>query len=141
MEDSVNIEQWIVVNTAGGRYLGRPVYEPDDELSTDMKEAVIQIISNGDVLELHDALDFMSPLRPVQVPGGGMAFTRDPIVVSPDFTTSPIPVYVKPASVYFCEDLSAADQKLYLEFIQRAQQQALQERAGRSGLSLASSRG
>ena len=131
--DEINITDWVVVNSPGGRYIGKPV-----DLT---KEQVLEAVSNGDCLKLYPVLDFLAPMRPVQVRGPdgqpAMAMTRDPIVVPIDFVVHDIPVYVKAASVYFGTDMKEADKTTYKGFVQGALRQALEARAHASGLTLA----
>lgn len=147
MENNVNINEYVIVNTAGGRFIGKPHFG-DSYLSdlikaeNSMKENVLAGMENGKALELVDALDFMTPMRPVPSPDGrGMALTRDLIVTSPDFTCVSPSIHVMPQAVYFCADLYEGDKDIIKQHVVQAMDAAQQQRAGRSGLTLATARG
>lgn len=125
--DDININEWVIVNSPGGRYLGKVA---------GLKKDILEQVSNGDCLEISPALDFLAPLRPVQTQQG-VAMTRDPIIVPPDFTMHALPIYVKAAAIYFCCDMEEADKKTYKELVRGGLHQALQARAQASGLTLA----
>lgn len=124
----VKIEEWVVVSSPGGRYIGRPTYN---------KAIVLDAVNNGDCVELQDALDFIAPMRPVQLPGGGIGMQRDPILVQPDFVAHALPVYVKASAIYFCEDMQEDDKKTYKKLVESALESALESRARSAGLHLA----
>lgn len=150
----LDINDWVVVNTPGGRYFGRlagdvnkanlgdgaadlAVEKFTEEGLKAMKAKAIEAVSNGDCLELNPALDFLAPLRPVPMPNGQMAMQRDPIIIPVDFTVHEIPVFVKAASVYFCADMKPADKNAYKALADAGLRSALEARAAASGLTLA----
>lgn len=125
--DEVKIEDWVVVNSPGGRYIGQVAGTKDE---------IVQKVNDGDALLLMNALDFIAPMRPVQTPQG-VAMQRDPIIVQPDFVVHPLPVYVKVAAVYFCADMHDDDKKTYKELVTYALRSGLEARASKSGITLA----
>lgn len=150
----IDINDWVIINSPGGRYLGRvagslnpsnlggaadlKVEKFTPEGIKALKEKVLEAVSNGDCVELCPALDFLAPLRPVPGPQPGMmAMNRDPIIVPLDFTVLEVPVYVKGSSIYFLADLKGADRNMYKDFVRGGLQIALQARAAASGISLA----
>ena len=126
--DDINIDEWVIVNSPGGRYLGR--IEGFDY------EDTIEAVSNGDALKLFPCLDFLAPLRPIPQPGGGLAMQRDPIIVPVDFTLHETPVYVKVSSLYFCCDMKEADKKTYKDLARSGLGAAMHARAQQAGLTL-----
>lgn len=148
--NNVDINDWVIVNSPAGRFLGKPSsvhvkdvtdgsvrsIEKTFSDSTSMKELVIECIATNGVLELSPVLDFMAPLRPVQTPQG-MQMTRDPIVVPVDFTVQALPVFVKVTAVYFLGDMQEIDKKTYKELVVAGLATALKIRAASSGLELA----
>jgi hypothetical protein len=127
----VNLSDWIVLKSMGGGFLGKlPEGTP--------REAVIDALSQGDCITLEPCFDFMTPMRPIQAPGGGIAYSRDPVVAPFDFTTYPTPVSVKGFVVMFCGDLQGNDKQLYKSFVEKGLDLALNARAQASGLSLSS---
>lgn len=139
INNKVNLDEWIVVNSPGGRYLGRVashplnVLSPKDEAIAAFRKAVIDAISNGDCLELRPALDFMAPIRPVQQ-GGRVGMARDPIVMPLDFVFDEVPVFIKGTSVYFLADLQGGDRETYKGFVDAAMRETVRARAGRAGI-------
>lgn len=153
-QGDIDINDWVIVNSPAGRYLGRvsgdlnksnlgdgaadlSVEKFTEEGLKKLREQVLEAVSNGDVIKLEPAFDFMAPMRPVQTPDGRVAMTRDPIVTPPDFTLHAIPVYVKAAAIYFCADMKDQDKSTYKDLVRGGLQTALQARAQASGLTLA----
>lgn len=152
--NDIDINDWVILNSPGGRYLGRVAGDANKsnlgDLAADlkvekftadgikaMKEKVIEAVNNGDIVELCPALDFLAPLRPVPQPNGQLAMARDPIVVPVDFTVMDLPVFVKASSVYFLADLKGTDRNTYKDLVQGGLRSALHARAQASGLELA----
>lgn len=117
--DDVNLDEWVVVKTIGGGFLGRVknvtlsklALTPSDDRLSSFKEKVIKK-SFDEYLELSPAFDFMAPLRPT--PNG---LSREPIVTPLDFTSGAMPVCVRPSAVYFLGEMSDDDKKTYKSFI------------------------
>lgn len=133
--DDFDINEWVVVSSPGGRYLGRP--SDLIEQAVDWPNKLVEAVSNGDCLKLGPALDFLAPMRPVQTPEGRMAMTRDPIITPPDFTLHDLPIYVKASAVYFCADMKDQDKNTYKDLVRGGLRAALSARAQSSGLTLA----
>lgn len=145
----IDINEWVVVKTMGGGYLGKPrigvtlskVASPnggDNESLKKFKARVFDIVSSGDsMLELCPCFDFMAPLRPVQNKNGQVAFARDPVIVPFDFTTYATSVYVKATGIMFCADTQGKDRELYKSFVQQTLDMAIKARFAASGLELA----
>lgn len=151
----LDINDWVVVNSPGGRYFGRVagdlnrsnlkdgggadlnVEKWDAAALKAFKEKVVEAVSNGDCVELNPALDFLAPLRPVQVAPGQMGMQRDPIIVPVDFTVFEVSVFVKVSSVYFCAEMKPADKNAYKALAEAGLRSALEARAQASGLTLA----
>jgi hypothetical protein len=132
--NEIDINQWVVVNSPGGRYLGRIVTDRGSLSDTSVRESILDQVSQGDVLELNPAFDFMSPLRPIQHPDGRVGMQRDAIVVPVDFTTNDTSVFVKVSSIYFCALMTATDKDTYLNYVRDTLTMQLGQRAQRSGL-------
>jgi len=137
----VSIDDWVVVKGPAGSFLGKSPSFP--RVSTgDSKEAwkktLIDAVESGDVIQLNPAFEFITPLRPVPDPRDQrrQILTRDPILVSPDFVLSPIPVYIKAFLVYFLCDMQGNDAETYKSFVAQVTASSMKSRAANSGLVL-----
>lgn len=133
----LNIDEWAVVSSMGGRYLGRVVLPLPN--ATHMPSAVRDIMRAGNPISLQPAFDFLAPMRPVQTPDGKLAMQRDPIVAPVDFTVADMPVWVIPAAVYFCAEMKEVDKRTYKDLVQGGLRTTMSARAQQSGIEIAGS--
>ena len=143
MTDKIDLNEWVVVKTSGGGYLGK-VKNIDPKINGTApkserqfrNDTYYQIATNG-WLELFPCFDFMSPMRPVQDRNtGAVSLVRDPIVTAVDFCTDFVTVSVYPSSIVFLSELSSEDRKTYEGFIRQTTDRMQQARAAASGLVL-----
>lgn len=130
-QPEVDINAWCVLVSYGSRRLVKPKM---DEINCTMKDHVLHCIENGTVVECEHALDFLSPMRPMQPEPGKVAYTRDPVVSMLDFTLDPVKFYSLPTEVYFCEDMQEVDKTTYKTFVAASLAQAQAYRLARSPL-------
>lgn len=100
-----------------------------------------QVLMQGKSIELDLAFDYIEMMKPVQVqePDGsmGMRISREPIISTVGFTSSPCRTYVAEwKRLIFISDMAPVDRALYTDFISKAIQAATSNRVERSGLAL-----
>lgn len=131
MEQNIDPNAWLVVVTAGGKYIVRPSKPP--------REA-INHLNTGTALECLEVLEYISHLREVPQPGGTVGLMKVQMASMLDGTTEATTMRISLAGalVYALEDMSPGDQVTYTELIQRARDMALQARAHKLGIEPAS---
>lgn len=136
--DKINLNEWVVVKTIGGGYLGKVKgFDGLECTPEEFRKNVYSCISSNGWLELFPCFDFMSPLRPVQDRNSGaVSLVRDPIVTAVDFCTEFVPVSVYPSAIVFLADMSNEDKKTYEAFIVQTSKRMTQARLGAAGLVL-----
>jgi len=136
MSTEIDINKWVVVTTAGGRFLGR-IFEkafvghPFDT-TVDRVRTYVDLSLASSYLALDLAFDFAV----LTSQSGAGEIGRRPFVAPLDFTAEPVPLYVRPIAVYLCGELSEADQRTYTKLITAAIDALAKSRAARSGLTL-----
>ena len=141
---AIDINDWVTVKTAGGGYLGKISGAAASKLagSTNgdrvkaFKEKVFRMLKdNNGWLELSPVFDYSAPLIPMQDPRTQRrSFSREPVIVPTDFTTSESVVSVMPTSILFLGDLQDGDRKTYGAFIAQAEDLMMRLRAQQSGI-------
>lgn len=111
--DEVKIEEWVVALIGGGmQYLGRVA--PDVERGWTVT-SYLQALRDGRLeraLRLDVAFEFATPLQ--QTPQG----TKRTVVLLPiGIASRPVPIYVRPATIYACAEMTEADQKGYRDVV------------------------
>lgn len=126
---------WVVVATFGARYVGR-VVDVDGE-PVDLTDHSDHVTARR--LTLCPAYELFTPMQPVRGPDGSMGVTRSALLLPLDLTTQPARLHVQHiASLLFFTDLDPNDRRQYEHLVQQADQSALQQRAGRAGLTMPS---
>jgi len=133
-------EIWVVASSGGKNFIGRVMLDSIRGLWADAKNERLgpakEEILNASVIKLNPAYDFFSPLRPVQTREGNVGYTRDPLVTPLDFIFHDVPLYIRPTSLIFFDDMHDEDRQFYETLIQQAEQQKQASRAHRAGLSV-----
>lgn len=143
--NEIDLENWIVVKTAGSGYLGCLSGADISHMADLSREARIEAFKkkvfnvlddNNGWLELYPAFDFAVPIRPVPHPQqqGRIVYSKDPVITPVDITSQEISVTVKPNSIVFLAELQGKDKELYKSFVQQTLDMMVRMRAAASGL-------
>lgn len=119
----IRIEEWIVVQTAAGQYLGRLAREGWEGADDPLLEAV-----KGAPIKLDIAFEFATPTT--QRPDGAM--NRGAFVMPIGLTGHSVPFYVTPVSAYACAELHEDDRAVYAEIVKKGLQMQGEFRTGRT---------
>jgi hypothetical protein len=141
----IDLENWLVVKTAGGGYIGclsgavisRLAGMGKDERVAAFKEKVFNILKDNDGwLELSPAFDFVCPVRPMNHPQqpGRVVYSKDPVLTPLDLTSNETAVSMKPSSIVFLAELQGKDKELYKSFVQQTLDMMTRMRVEASGL-------
>ena len=115
--DTIVIDEWVVVITAGGQqYLGRVA--SGDEFTA---------LVNGECTELSCAFEFMTP---TSMSAEGM--NRGVVVMPVGLTGHPTPLHVTPVAAYTCTAMAEADKQIHKNIVQKGFEMLAQFRASRS---------
>ena len=120
--DGLDINEWVVVGTSNNsRFLGRMQFGVTTA-------RVTESLLGRSVLELFPAFDFLAPIQPQ-----GDGFQRKPLIMPVDFALHPVPIYVRPAFMYLCEQMHETDKNAYKSFVMQALELAQHARLERDG--------
>lgn len=126
----VQMDEWIVVQTAGPQYLGRLSRDDSKGWSPDAYvKQLHEILRNGHVIELDVAFEFSTPTVQKQQNG---PLTRGAFVMPVGLAGSGVRFYVTPVAVYACADLHDDDKATYREFVEKGYEMMAQFRVGKT---------
>lgn len=117
----INKEEWVVVVTAGGKFIGKV-----DESGTDDFDEKFMV--------LKPAFDLITPMQQVPGPDGTMGITKAAIVTPIDITNQPVRFAVVPIGVIRFKDMEESDVERYKKLVKHALETAQAARLSELGL-------
>lgn len=129
MTNGINIEEWVVVTTAGGKKtLGVP--------RTDLPH---QRHERKGWITLSPSFEFLVELVQGTDDLGRQVLRKMPIVTTRDFLVDErMPVHLQVTELYELRETTEQDRKTYRQFVESAMQNAAQARAAAAGIVLPS---
>lgn len=137
-KEEVRIEQWVVVITAAGQYLGRviddgmpiefdlsdPAMSRNDQLAELLEEDALK-----EGIELNPAFELSTPV----VKGADGRNQRGALTLPLGVTKKPVSLFVRPVAAYACGLMEAEDQEVYRSVIERSLAMLEKMQAGETG--------
>lgn len=113
---------WLIVHAGGQTYVGKASDGDIDE-----------VITLAPAYRVHEVQ------MPVEVEPGRMGIQTQTIVRAPLLCVHQVPMMIEPDSIVVLDTLHPDDQQTWMRLIDGAERQQQQDRAARSGITLASS--